>query len=286
MNQPCQHLLENNIKSTEMSTYIRPRRPMNQKATFHQFAKLAPELQNMIFKEALPEGRIISLKAVEILVDEPDKWTREWYAGEKYGGKYKSAKLVVKTTLPALLHVNIIAREAACKKYGLEFAHCLRNPIYFNWEKDTLYIQSDRATKLFQGSLQMLKNFQTPISRGLDIAKMEEKLKFLMLGEPCLFKSTTEMISRLSNLKRLELKEGCFRWDQKIKILNTRWKERWGEDFTYKCVELGNKEMGWRVEDQKDGYEVYVKPRRSERIRELEANRILDDHEGDERAGR
>ncbi|KAI9645739.1 hypothetical protein NHQ30_005171 [Ciborinia camelliae] len=272
MSQPCQHLIENNTKSAEVSTYIRPRRPMNNKAQFHQFARFAPELQMMIFKEALPEGRIICLKAVETLVDTPDKWTQEWYRDEVYGGKYKSVKIVASTTPPALLHVNSMARQVAQKEYQLEFRHCLPHPVYFNFDKDTLYIQSDRANKLFHGTLQLLKVFPTPLSRGLDIAKMEEKLKYLMFGEPCLYKSTTEMISRLRNLRRLELKEGCFRKDQKIKILNTRWYERWGKEFPYECVELSDKEMGYKVSDKKDGYSVYVKPRRSLRLMELEAN--------------
>ncbi|KAJ8065055.1 hypothetical protein OCU04_005768 [Sclerotinia nivalis] len=251
MSQPCQHLLEYNVKSTELSTYIRPRRPTNQKAQFHQFAKLAPELQRMIFKESLPEGRIVSLKAVEILVDTPDKWTREWYSTEISGGKYKSAKIVVSTTLPALLHVNSMAREIARKEYKLEFSHCLPHPVYFNFDTDTLYIQSDRAVRLFHGTAQRLKRFPIPLSRGLDIAKMQEKLKYLMLGEPCLFKTTTEMIACLENLEVLELKEGCFRKEQKVMILNNRWNDRWGEDFPYECVELSDKEMGYKLEDMK-----------------------------------
>lgn len=251
MNQPCQHLLENNTKSTEVLTYVRQRRPMNQNAQFLQFAKLAPELQTMIFKEALPEGRIVAFKAVEILVDTPDKWTYEWYRNEIYGGKYKSLKIVVSTTIPSLLHVNAMAREIAQKEYQLEFEHCLPHPIYFNFDKDTLYIQSDRANKLFQGTLQMLKKFPIPLSRGLDIAKMEEKLKYFMFGEPCLYKSTTESISRFRNLQLLELKQGCFRKDQKVKILNTRWNERWGVDFPYEMVELSDKEMGYKLLDKK-----------------------------------
>ncbi|KAJ8065054.1 hypothetical protein OCU04_005768 [Sclerotinia nivalis] len=282
MSQPCQHLLEYNVKSTELSTYIRPRRPTNQKAQFHQFAKLAPELQRMIFKESLPEGRIVSLKAVEILVDTPDKWTREWYSTEISGGKYKSAKIVVSTTLPALLHVNSMAREIARKEYKLEFSHCLPHPVYFNFDTDTLYIQSDRAVRLFHGTAQRLKRFPIPLSRGLDIAKMQEKLKYLMLGEPCLFKTTTEMIACLENLEVLELKEGCFRKEQKVMILNNRWNDRWGEDFPYECVELSDKEMGYKLEDMKDGYAVYVKPRRSPRLMELEANDKVDSHEGED----
>ncbi|APA10109.1 hypothetical protein SS1G_07506 [Sclerotinia sclerotiorum 1980 UF-70] len=282
MNQPCQHLLEYNVKSTEVSTYIRPRWPANQKAQFHQFAKLAPELQRMIFEESLPEGRIISLKAVEILVETPDKWTREWYSTETFGGKYKSARIVVSTTLPTLLHVNSMAREIAQEKYKLEFSHCLPHPVYFNFEIDTLYIQSDRAVRLLQGTSHRLKRLPTPLSRGLDIAKMQEKLKYLMLGEPCLFKTTTEMIARFENLEVLELKEGCFRKEQKFKILNNRWYDRWGEDFPYECIELSDKEMGYKLEDMKDGYGVYIKPRRSPRLMELEANKKVDSNEGED----
>lgn len=225
---------------------------MNQKAQFHQFPKLAPELQTMIFKEALPDGRIVSLRTAEIYVDTPDKWTREWFSDEPLlDGKYKSVKIVVGTTLPALLHVNVMAREVALKEYQPEFHHCLPHPVYFNFDRDILYIQSDRANKLFQGITQMMRRFPIPLSRGLDIAKMEEKLKFLMFGEPCLYKSTTEMITRLRNLRKLELKEGCFRKDQKIKILNNRWRERWGKRFPFECVELSDKEMEYKLVDQK-----------------------------------
>ncbi|KAB8295740.1 hypothetical protein EYC80_008565 [Monilinia laxa] len=279
MSRPCQHLLENSLKSSEISTYIRPHRPANQKAQFPQFAKFAPEIQIMIFKESLPEGRIVRIKAVEYLADTPDKWSQEWYEGEVYGGKYKSAKIVASTTFPALLHVNSMAREIAQKQYQLEFSHCLPHPIYFNFDKDSLYIQSDRANKIFQGTLHMLKKFPTPLICGLDIAKMEEKLKYLMFGEPCLFKSTTEMISRMKNLQLLELKEGCFTKEQKVKILNTRWNERWNNgDFTYKLVELSDKDMGYKIMDKKDGYSVYFKPRRSSRIVKPETM-SLDSHE-------
>ncbi|ESZ93280.1 hypothetical protein SBOR_6318 [Sclerotinia borealis F-4128] len=282
MSQFCQHLLENRPKSTEVSTYVRPRRPMNHKAQFHQFGKLAPELQMMIFQESLPEGRIVSVKTVETLLDAPDRWSQEWYRDLFQDGKYKSLKIVVSTTLPALLHVNTLARRVAQKEYQLEFSHCLPHPVYFNFDKDTLYIQSDRANKLFQGNLQMLKRFPTPLNRGLDIAKMEEKLKYLMFGEPCLYKSTTEMVSRLRNLQLLELKEGCFRKNQKIKILNTRWQERWGGDIPYECVELSDREMGHKLLDKKDGYSVYIKPRRSLRLIRLEANKNLESHEWDD----
>lgn len=207
----------------------------------------------MIFKEALPEGRIVGVKAIEYLVDRPDRWTEEWYRTERYGGKYKTAKLVAVTTLPALLHVNAVAREVAQREYHLEFGYCLPHPIYFNFNKDTLCIHSDRASKLFQGTLQMLKNFPTPLIRGLDIAKMEEKLKYLMYGEPCLYRSTTEMISRLRNLQVLELKQGCFTKEEKTKILNTRWRERWNttESFPYELVESTVKEMTYKILDKK-----------------------------------
>ncbi|QSZ30498.1 hypothetical protein DSL72_000052 [Monilinia vaccinii-corymbosi] len=257
-------------------------RPANQKAQFPQFAKLSPELQMIIFKEALPEGRIVKIKAVEYLVDTPDKWTHAWYSDEVYGGKYKSAKIAVSTTLPALLHTNSMAREIAQKEYQLEFSHCLPHPVYFNFDKDTLFIQSDRANKLFQGTLHMIKRFPTPLSNGLDIAKMEEKLKYLMFGEPCLFRSTTEMISRMGNLQLLELKQGCFTKEQKVKILNTRWNDRWEDGgFPYALVELSDKDMCFKVMDKKDGYAVYGKTRRSPRLIELEAKN-LDSHEFDE----
>ncbi|KAA8567520.1 hypothetical protein EYC84_007996 [Monilinia fructicola] len=125
----------------------------------------------------------------------------------------------------------------------------------------------------------MLKRFPTPLICGLDIAKMEEKLKYLMFGEPCLFRSTTEMISRMKNLQLLELKQGCFTKEQKVKILNTRWNDRWNNgNFSYKLVELSDEDMGYKAMDKKDGYSVYLKTRRSSRLVKLDTMN-LDSHE-------
>lgn len=94
---------------------------------FKLFPKLAPELRQMIFELAIPDGQIVEITMGALSLD-----------------------LKAKYRIPALLHVNREARSFAESFYEKMFADRLGgNPLYIDVSRDVLAFESQSVALLF-----------------------------------------------------------------------------------------------------------------------------------------
>jgi hypothetical protein len=106
-----------------------------------------------------------------------------------------------KFTTPAILHVSQESRVVGLKAWSLEFGPQLRHPVYFNWKRDTLFMDNFDALLAFYGG-----PWTHNTSFGNDMSNVEKSLRHLVIGEqiPSGF-VPTKIISRLYNLEELKL---------------------------------------------------------------------------------
>jgi hypothetical protein len=147
---------------------------LNPGRQFHHFAKLPAELQFIIWGYAAQNS-------------EP----RTVRVGLKLESAYKNATYAARYPIPALLHTCSDSRIFALKTYKPYFTGILQAPIYFNPEKDTLFVEGE----YFMNSHE--------IESLLREAKDIRFLAFRVLY-PCVL-SLSFYITHLENLKELVL---------------------------------------------------------------------------------
>jgi hypothetical protein len=112
--------------------------PNCQGRTFTSFMRLPVELRDMVWELQLPDPRTITITedVVHKSLDDPD---------------LRIAK-AAKTPVPTLLHICKESRDFALRFYRLSFEIELAGrPIYFDFERDLLFIPSERHLKAFYG---------------------------------------------------------------------------------------------------------------------------------------
>jgi len=112
--------------------------PHCQGRTFTSFMRLPVELRDIVWELQLPGPRTITITedVVHKSLDDPDL------------RKAKAAK----TPVPTLLHICKESRDFALRFYRLSFEIELADrPIYFDFERDLLFIPSERHLKAFYG---------------------------------------------------------------------------------------------------------------------------------------
>ncbi|KAI9642815.1 hypothetical protein NHQ30_008548 [Ciborinia camelliae] len=139
---------------------------------FCLFPKLPPELQLMIWATAADDRQIVRIKACA-----------EDGSGE--GGFWADY------TMPVILHVCQDSRKEALKRYTLSFEGILRNPIYFNYQRDFLNLVGDSTCEHFEilsgedntvsGDIQKVENV-LQMSLGLGSGVSEEEILVGSLG--------------------------------------------------------------------------------------------------------
>lgn len=102
-----------------------------EKHAFGLFPELPRELQFMIWAAAADERQIVRIRS----------WLEEDTGTERFFGDY---------TMPVVLHVCHDSREEALKRYSVIFTGILRDPIYFNYQRDFLSLVGLSAYEHFQ----------------------------------------------------------------------------------------------------------------------------------------
>jgi len=110
-------------------------------ATFHPFSRLSAELRNAIWTEAANAIRHV----VEIIEEKPTVNSPS-RSSIKYRIRDAGHPEAV-GKVPSILHVNFESRQVGLKIWSLEFQGILKNPVYFNFDRDTLLIGDDEAMK-------------------------------------------------------------------------------------------------------------------------------------------
>ena len=133
-------------------------------------------------------------------------------------------------TTPAILHVSKESRVVGLRAWSLEFGPQLRHPVYFSWNRDTLFMDTFNALLAFYGG-----PWTYNTSFGNEMSNVEKNLRRLVIGEqiPRGF-VPAKIISRLYNLERLTLPR------------------LYGRGFAANKaqVELAEKIRGWMTEKQ------------------------------------
>jgi hypothetical protein len=174
---------------------LKPNRKKAIPDQFVFFPKLPFELRDAIWKLCdLPQ--VITIKNASY----EEKKSR--YMGEQVF--YETfIKAEAKGTVPAILHVNRESRAMGLKFWSLELGEQLEKPIYFNWERDTLFMENwDDVIAFYGGPRFSYRNG----SFGNNMKIVEHKLRHLVIGEQ--FPTdwiAKKIVSRLYNLEELTL---------------------------------------------------------------------------------
>jgi len=123
---------------------------MNNDTEFKYFMKFPVEVREMIWKEALPKYQVVKIDNAGSHRGGSSFWTHE-------DAPFDQAFIAKASyAIPAPLHTNLESRTVAKRNYDLAFSEQLGgNPIYFNFDTDTIYSWRMRARWLLSeaGSL-------------------------------------------------------------------------------------------------------------------------------------
>jgi hypothetical protein len=126
------------LLASMLANTLQPIVPNVQGRTFTSFMRLPVELRDIVWELQLPGPRTITITedVVHKSLDDPD---------------LRIAK-AAKTPVPTLLHICKESRDFALRFYRLSFEIELADrPIYFDFERDLLFIPSERHLKAFYG---------------------------------------------------------------------------------------------------------------------------------------
>jgi hypothetical protein len=121
--------------------YIKP----SQAVAMHRFPKLPPELQRMVWEFALPAPQVITITR-ERRTRGPRAITT--YVSDKPHAPYYE--------VPAMFRVCRESRAIALERYTESFGERLENPIYFDVERDTLFMVDRWTLEKFHGGISKL----------------------------------------------------------------------------------------------------------------------------------
>lgn len=152
---------------------------------FKPFPRLPDELQLMVWQYALPtEGRVIKILTV------PDDVPKR-RQGEKKN------RPIATWFIPAMLHACHLSRLVAFTVYSPQFINILAHPVYFNFEKEILFFDTDKAIKDFQ---------ITSIHKNLVAATLQDDgllVCNILVRNDRKFDKTKDFLTRFENLSHL-----------------------------------------------------------------------------------
>jgi hypothetical protein len=155
---------------------------------FACFGQLPLELRRKVWQEAMLGPRII------LLVRDESSHS-DGIIEENARPKAKA----IDAAVPGLLQVNREARGEAKRTYALTFGKQLRRgPVYFAFDRDTLYLPTLPDLKSCYGGLE--RDFKPYNTNLADMMEVEDNVRFVALGE--LFQSS--MICAFARFSRLE----------------------------------------------------------------------------------
>jgi hypothetical protein len=160
---------------------------------FHFFPKLPWELRVMIWEQCIwPQVVIVKNACYEV---QKQRCSDTYYL--------TIVKAQAQGTTPAILHVNQESRGIGLKEWTEEFQPQFNHSIYFNWKRDTLFMENTDALIAFYGG-----PYDGDFSFGNDMSRIEKYLRHLVLGEliPNEY-APKKIIGRLYNLEALTLPE-------------------------------------------------------------------------------
>jgi hypothetical protein len=120
---------------------------------FTLFPKLPPELRDVVWKFTLPDPRILTLLCHRIsLTDQkPILFTTD-----------AVSKANVNAVATPLLHTCSRSRQIALGRYECAFDGLLNHPIYFDWERDTVYMKLKTSFAAFTRGWRWLASTRKP----------------------------------------------------------------------------------------------------------------------------
>jgi hypothetical protein len=180
--------------------------------TFTCFPRLPLELQRMVWGFALPAPRTITIISTDFTIRDAKGWTVR-----KYCVAHNAP------SVPSLLHACQESRKVALKTYHLTFRPQLRgNPIYFDFQSDTLCLKDENALLSFFGGY---SNFD---ATGM-VGDAKEKVCHLAIGGFCGREKTWDELGELEEVKSLILQKprrGSLTMERKVEALETKWLSR------------------------------------------------------------
>lgn len=140
--------------------------------SFCLFPKLPAELQLLVWAAAADERQIVRIKPC----------AKDGLGEEGFCADYK---------MPVVLHVCRDSRREALKRYTIIFENILRNPIYFNYQRDFVSLVGSSTCEHFEilsgedntisGEIQKVENVLAMVT-GLGSGESEEDVLIKALG--------------------------------------------------------------------------------------------------------
>lgn len=209
---------------------------------FTIFEKLAPELRQMIWKEALPGAQ-----AVKITADGYNYQERPTLMITTHRFCYRGKASYIPSPL---LFVNSESRAIVNADYPLVFAAQLGGrPIRFNFKKDTLYFECPSAmVNFYGGTLPMFNPELQTFGFIHDMDDVHNKVQHVAVGNTQFYKNvvggTLNLFKALKTVILGDLRDHdeSEAPDTLIKFMLGEEKLRWGWELaqTFKSVEDGN----------------------------------------------
>jgi hypothetical protein len=127
--------------------------------TFHSFSRLPVELRFQIYSYLIPGPRTIAIKVDELQVTHHSAYQRAMIKIARRNrnriANFGAGSLSITrgvAMIPALLHVSHEARAYMRRYYQLSFSPFLGYPIWFDFEKDILFLKdTDVMWSFFYG---------------------------------------------------------------------------------------------------------------------------------------
>jgi len=172
--------------------------PSNTSQEFTFFPKLPFEMVNMIWKWALPGSRIITIQS------RPRLDARDYpLPAMSYLSLNPACKVNVNPIATPLLHACSRSRQIALMRYEVAFGSQLKHPIYFDWDRDIVYLKGNIALQAFTGGWsRALRAAGKPIPE--DIEELRAKIRHVVIGRvPVTYAQRKLAIDQLSNFVKL-----------------------------------------------------------------------------------
>ncbi|KAE9376109.1 hypothetical protein N431DRAFT_454689 [Stipitochalara longipes BDJ] len=179
-----------------------------------------------------PQNWNCTLRPCTITIQSSKRDIVQWALGRS---GFNPAKCIAITTKPpALLHINIEARQVALGAYKLSFdSHLRKGPIWFNPESDSLFIKDTEAFQVF------FPNVKRPVEHDA-ATEIFKHLRVLILGPECRALVLDNVVKLCPGLRQIICKD-VLSWvilDQKVlkdcaqleDTFRDAWVKAWGED--------------------------------------------------------
>ena len=186
---------------------------------FTYFAKLPPELRNMIWEETFPGPRIIRFLIDGKIV---------YFPGPSEFLKTRAEG----ASVPSTLQVNRESRGVARRHYTLTFETKLhRGPIYVDFRRDTMFFPTSSDLRYFcQGIMPPWEQKLPPWHVPNDPGAGENEVRFITLGHE-VFEVTSEMLWMFPKLQILVARKIPDALETVAQGLVARIEERWQAEF-------------------------------------------------------